>query len=111
MFLRIVRGSYGHGSPSTVMSQAKRARFGCQGTGVKLARSGIAAMSGEAGAVRDEVVEVPGGDQLRARARVHVHELREEELDPELLRARADLVERWGRSHPATSCVRVHGDD
>src|SRR3990170_600585 len=49
MFLRMVRGSYGHGSPSTVMSQAKRARFGCQGTGVKLARSGIAAMSGSAG--------------------------------------------------------------
>ena len=44
-----MRGQYGHGSPSTVMSQANRARFGCQGTGVKLARSGIAAISGSAG--------------------------------------------------------------
>ena len=46
---RIVRGQYGHSSPSTVTSHAKRARFGCHGTGVKLARSGMAAMSGSAG--------------------------------------------------------------
>jgi hypothetical protein len=31
------------------MSHAKRARFGCQGTTVKLSRSGIAAMSGSLG--------------------------------------------------------------
>ena len=31
---RIVRGQYAHSSPSTVTSQAKRARFGCHGTGV-----------------------------------------------------------------------------
>ena len=37
---RIVRGQYGHGSPSTVTSQAKRARFGCHGTGVKLVEVG-----------------------------------------------------------------------
>ena len=70
-----MRGQYGHSSPSTVMSQAKRARFGCHGTGVKLARSGIAAMSGSLGTWPispaanpakpapsvDEVVEVRGG--------------------------------------------------
>ena len=39
-----MRGQYGHSSPSTVTSQAKRARFGCHGTGVKLSRSGIAAI-------------------------------------------------------------------
>src|SRR4051794_7610094 len=32
------------------MSQAKRARFGCHGTSVKLSRSGMAAMSGSEGA-------------------------------------------------------------
>jgi hypothetical protein len=31
---RIVRGQNGDGSPSTYTSQAKRARFGCHGTGV-----------------------------------------------------------------------------
>ena len=44
-----MRGSYGHSSPSTVMSQAKRATVGSHGTGVKLARSGMAAMSGSLG--------------------------------------------------------------
>ena len=46
---RIVRGQYGHGSPSTKTSHANRARLGCHGTGVKLAGSGIAAMSGSCG--------------------------------------------------------------
>ena len=96
---RIVRGSYGHSSPSTWMSQAKRATVGSQGTGVKLARSGIAAMSGSLGnwpispaanpakpaPSDDEVVEICCRHELRARPRVHVHELREVELDSALL--------------------------
>ena len=45
----MVRGSYGHSSPSTRMSHAKRARVGSHGTGVKLVRSGIAARSGSLG--------------------------------------------------------------
>jgi hypothetical protein len=41
--------------------------------------------AGEAGAVADQIVPVGGGDQLRARPRVHVDELREVELDSEFL--------------------------
>ena len=81
------------------MSQAKRATVGSQGTGVKLARSGIAAMSGslgncpispaakpgEARSVGHEVVQICCRHELGARPRVHVHELREEELDSALL--------------------------
>ena len=46
---RIVRGQYGHGSPSTVTSQAKRAISGFHGNGVSERGSGIAAMSGSCG--------------------------------------------------------------
>ena len=46
---RIVRGQYGHGSPSTVMSQAKRAISGFHGRCVSERGSGIAAMSGSCG--------------------------------------------------------------
>ena len=46
---RIVRGQYGHSLPSTVMSQANRARPGLNGTGVYDRISGIAIMSGDAG--------------------------------------------------------------
>src|SRR5439155_26615388 len=49
--------------------------------------------AGEAGAVMREVVEVPGRDALRARAAVHVDELREEDLDPPALRDLPDLFE------------------
>ena len=40
-----------------------------------------AAKPREAGAVGGEGIEMGGRDQLRARPRVHVHELREVELD------------------------------
>ena len=81
---RIVRGSYGHSSPSTVMSQAKRATVGSHGTGVKLREVGdggdvgvarhladlAGGEAGEAGAVGDEVVEVlrPGTSFALGRA-------------------------------------------
>ena len=37
--------------------------------------------AGEAGAVLEQAVEVGGGNELRVRLAVHVHELREQELD------------------------------
>jgi hypothetical protein len=39
-------------------------------------------VSGEAGAVFEQAVEVAGRHELGARLAVHVHELREQELDP-----------------------------
>src|SRR5437773_10596177 len=56
---KIVRGQYGHGSPSTNTSHANRTRFGCQGTGVKLVGSGIAAMSGSCGPCPSSPVAKP----------------------------------------------------
>ena len=55
----------------------------------------------EAGAVLDELVEVRGRDELRARPRVHVDELREVELDAPLFGDAADLVDagRGDRRH------------
>jgi hypothetical protein len=52
---------------------------------------------GEAGALGEQVVEVVGGDQLRARLSVHVHELREEELDAVVLDDLANVVFVTGR--------------
>ena len=58
----------------------------------------------EPGTVGDEIVEVGSGDQFRARARVHVHELGEVELDPAFLLNAPDLVER---RHASSSSFRV----
>ena len=44
-----MRGQNGHGSPSTVTSQAKRATSGFHGRYVSVRLSGIAAMSGSCG--------------------------------------------------------------
>ena len=99
-----MRGQYGHGSPSTVTSQAKRATSGRQGRCVSERTSGIAAMSGSCGpwpmspAAKpakpapsvEQIVEVPHGHELRVRLAVHVDELREEELDAELVELLAD---------------------
>ena len=46
---RIVRGQYGHSSPSTVASQANQAISGFHGSRVKLPTSGIAIRSGLSG--------------------------------------------------------------
>ena len=55
--------------------------------------------AGEARALGDEVVEVRGGHELRARTAVHVDELREEELDPALLDDLPDRLEPRIRRH------------
>src|SRR5207237_895255 len=47
----------------------------------------------DAGALVREVVEMGGGDELRARASVHVDELREEELDSAILGDLADFLQ------------------
>ena len=52
----------------------------------------------------DEVVEVLRRDELRARARVHVDELREEELDPALLFALSRISSRVGAVVVAWPC-------
>ena len=105
-----MRGQYGQGSPSTVTSQAKRASSGCQGTrvyerrvghGQHVGRGGRLAdraggEAGEAGALLEQVVDRLHRHQLGVRLAVHLDELREEELDPLVLRALADLVVRHG---------------
>ena len=105
-----MRGQYGHGSPSTVTSQAKRAISGFHGRCVSVRGSGIAAMSGivraladvagreagEPGAVGEQPVEVRDGHQLGVRLAVHVDELGEDELDAPLVELGAELV-RGGR--------------
>ena len=48
--------------------------------------------AGEAGAVGEQVVEVVGGDELGVGLAVHVHELREEELDVAVAGQLADLI-------------------
>jgi hypothetical protein len=88
-------------------SHANRARLGCHGTGVKLARSGIADVgirgdlpelarrgARKARAVLDERAQVGREHELRARPRVHVDEPGEEELDPARLHLAADVAER-----------------
>ena len=50
--------------------------------------------AGEPGAVGEQPLELLGRDQLRARLRVHVHELREQELDPLVGDRAADVVGR-----------------
>ena len=106
-----MRGQYGHGSPSTVTSQAKRAISGFHGRWVSVRASGIAAMSGivraladvagrEAGEARpvgEQPLEVRDRHELRVRLAVHVDELREDELDAPLVELGAELVRGGGR--------------
>ena len=113
---RIVRGQYGQASPSTVTSQAKRTSSGCHGTRVYEDVSGTASMSGEAGVWPIGPAAKPANPapsssrssiacdrhQLGVRLAVHLDELREEELDPLVLRALADLVVR--HSDASRSC-------
>ena len=51
--------------------------------------------AGEAGAVCEQRLQLLGGDQLGARSRVHVDEVREQELDPVVLDCLANIVSRW----------------
>ena len=105
-----MRGQYGHGSPSTVTSQAKRATSGFHGSVGQRARVGhrgdvrvVRALAdvaggeaGEPGAVGEQVVEVPDRHELGVRLAVHVDELGEEELDAQPVELGAELV-RGGR--------------
>ncbi len=50
---------------------------------------------GEPGTVGEQAVELLRGNQLRARLRVHVDELREQELDPVLGDRSANVVGGW----------------
>ena len=69
--------------------------------------------AGEPGALRDEVVEVRGRHELRARPAVQVDELREEELDPAVgdhgpcvvrtSYGRYGLIEHWDVLRPVAS--------
>ena len=103
---RIVRGQYGHGSPSTVMSQANRAISGFHGQvrqrarvrhrrDVRVVRALPDVAGGEArepGAVLEQRVEVRDRHELGVRLAVHVDELGEEELDALLVELGAQLA-------------------
>jgi hypothetical protein len=52
--------------------------------------------AGEAGPVLHQAVQVRGGDELGVGLAVHVHELREQELDPVVADVIADVVQRFG---------------
>ena len=86
---------------------------------MKLPTSGIAIRSGlsrrladvaggearEAGAVGEQRLELLGRDQLRARLRVHVHELREQELDPLVGDGLAGHRQLLGELRTHTGCI------
>ena len=61
--------------------------------------------SGEARAVRHQPVEQPRGHELRVRLPVHVHELREQELDVVLADVALDVPNRARRQE----ALAVHG--
>jgi hypothetical protein len=91
---KIVRGQYGHGSPSTVTSQAKRAGSAARdrreargiGHGGQVGSAYLPGLTrgeaGEPGPLGEHVLEVVRRNELGVGLPVHLHELREDELDP-----------------------------